>query len=534
MKSTILTCLILILLGTVFVTFVRLSGPEMASKGESLPTEARDAARFRPRRLIFNNDGDDAVLSVRKPNPTPRDLLAVRTLPLKGTHVDSMVYCTTRGTFDLFTHQTRIGKMDFRQEGGSRHFSNVFPPFLEQGTDPLNVMIDYSRENGTEIWWGMRMNDTHDASNPLIVSRFKEEHPELLFGTVAEPPPRGLWSAVDYGRREVRDFAFRIIAEVIDQYDIDGVQLDFWRHPMLFRKSGWNQPLLQEDLDLMTELISRVRAKLDEKSRERGRYLLLGIKVPDSVDYCRAIGIDLERWMKENFVDLVMFGGYFQLNPWKESVALAKRYQIPVYACLAENRVRDPIAKKERASIEALRARALAAWAAGVDGIEMFNHFNTSSPLWSELGDPALLRLLPKTYFASVQGGTYMGFRSFVPSRPFLNASTINPSEPEPVSVGESRSYLMEIGDDLTTETGLKGTLWVKLERIPDGNTCQIRWNDSIIPMTPSGDRWLVGHLDPAMVTPGTHTVTVAADRAEALVVEDVAVKIEKISHQTP
>src|SRR4030095_13827634 len=115
------------------------------------------------------------------------------------------------------------------------------------------------------------------------------------------------------------------------------------------------------------------------------------------------IGLDLDRWLAEGLVDFYVPGGYFQLSPWHESVALARRHGVKIYACLPESRVREAVGAKERASIESLRGRALAAWSAGVDGIEMFNHFDPASPLWRELGDPALLRTLPKMYFASVQ-----------------------------------------------------------------------------------------------------------------------------------
>ena len=67
--------------------------------------------------------------------------------------------------------------------------------------------------------------------------------------------------------------------------------------------------------------------------------LLISVRVPDSVGFCRAIGLDLERWLAEDLIDMLVVGGYFRLQPWEESVALGHRYGVPVYAGLSESRV---------------------------------------------------------------------------------------------------------------------------------------------------------------------------------------------------
>jgi len=49
-----------------------------------------EKAVHRRRRILFNNDGDDALYSARE--PTPQGLLEVRTTPVLGTHVDTISY----------------------------------------------------------------------------------------------------------------------------------------------------------------------------------------------------------------------------------------------------------------------------------------------------------------------------------------------------------------------------------------------------------------------------------------------------------
>ena len=72
--------------------------------------------------------------------------------------------------------------------------ANITPSLIAQGTDPLEVMIDFCRKNNLEIFWGMRMNDTHDTSNPLLRPRWKVDHPDYLMGTEDRPPKRGGWN----------------------------------------------------------------------------------------------------------------------------------------------------------------------------------------------------------------------------------------------------------------------------------------------------------------------------------------------------
>jgi hypothetical protein len=78
---------------------------------------------------------------------------------------------------------------------------------------------------------------------------------------------------------------------------------------------------------------------------------------------------------------------------------------VPVYACLAESRLNDTDGAIEplRQTVETYRGRALNAWQDGVDGIYVFNLFNPHTPVWREVGDPAILNNLNRIYFASVR-----------------------------------------------------------------------------------------------------------------------------------
>ncbi|NLE36829.1 MAG: hypothetical protein GX621_02260, partial [Pirellulaceae bacterium] len=155
---------------------------------EALRT-AREAAKLRERKLMFNNDGGDVLNGVEH---TPQALLDVQTSGLAGTQVDSIFYTTRSSGFGLFTHNTQVGEI-FTSTGG-RYYNNMTQSLIDQGTDVLKVMSGFARQNDMEIFWSMRMNDTHDASGDSALYAFpqlKKDHPEWLMGTSTNRPAYG-------------------------------------------------------------------------------------------------------------------------------------------------------------------------------------------------------------------------------------------------------------------------------------------------------------------------------------------------------
>ncbi len=61
----------------------------------------------RRRRIIFNNDGGDAVKCSKETLSSPEDFLQIRTTPLTETHVDTVSYCS--GIFGSCRHNTQVG-----------------------------------------------------------------------------------------------------------------------------------------------------------------------------------------------------------------------------------------------------------------------------------------------------------------------------------------------------------------------------------------------------------------------------------------
>ena len=480
--------------------------------------EWRRSAVNRSRRIIFNNDGCEIFLIKQ---PTREAFLNSRTTPLIGTQVDSLFYCTTQG-FGMFTHLTKAGQMFTLREGrygpGAVN-DNQMPAMITAGIDPFQTVIDFARKRGIEVFCSFRMNDNHDGSSadygPLRfnANAVKTAHPDYLLGARGVSLKHGSWSAVDYGRAEVRELMLSYVEEVCRNYDVDGVELDFFRHPVFFKTTTRGEIATDGELAAMTDLVRRIRRVADEVGRKRGRPLLIAMRLPDSVDYARTIGLDLERWLADDLVDLLIVSGYFQLNDWNYSVSLARKYGVKVYPSLDEPRLKDNLARIERQAERAYMARAAVAWQAGVDGIYMFNYFSDSNlkfelggSVLRTVGDPHLLAAMDKAYFASARGVGVASFGNY-PLAAFQVVETLNPAAPRIIAPKSQASARVQLGAEIAMEP-FELKLALRFDAVP-ASGITVNLNGRQLQSGHVTGTWLEFPIDRTWVRPGNNQVDV-------------------------
>lgn len=474
---------------------------------------ARKEASHRQRRVIFNNDGNEPIYNCT--DTTAEGLLRHRTSPLLGSHVDSIFYCTWSSGFGMFTHDTKVGYVFKTKE--DLFSKNMITEMLAAGTDPLKVMVDFGKKNNIEIFWSLRMNDTHDAGlsgyGPVMfrANPLKLAHPEWLISAPDKRPKFGGWSAVDFTRPEIRDLVVKYVEEVCQNYDVDGVELDFFRHPVFFKRAAMSGTVCNDDeRAMMTEMMRRVREVTEKAGLKRKRPILVAIRVPDSVSYCRNSGLDVEAWMQKDLVDLLMASGYFQLSNWEESVALGKKYDVRVYPSLDESRVRDAQAKKMRMSAEAYRGRVLAAHQAGMDGAYLFNSFNPNNIIWRELGDPTKLVMQDHDYFASIRGvGAAAG--GALPHQKYQTVATLNPGAKIRIEPGKTAEVNFYSGTDpskLNVAVSPKIDLRLQYDG-GDPKNLRVQFNGEELKGGKQEQNWIEYQVSPNLLSGGQNRVTV-------------------------
>jgi hypothetical protein len=482
----------------------------------------RKAAADRRRRILINNDG--GAVSKRLPEATAQAILDDDTTPLIGTQVDTILYCTKSSGFSIFTHFTKVGQIFTSRE--DIFANNKMEELLKAGIDPLRVMVDFGKQHGIEIFWSMRMNDTHDGSRtsygPVMfgLNKLKQEHPEYLIGTANERPKYGAWTAVDYARPEIRDLAFRYCEEVCRNYDVDGIELDFSRHPVFFKSTARGEHTTDAERAAMTDLMQRIRTMADHIGQKRGRPILIAMRVPDSVEYSRAIGLDLEKWLADDLLDLLVVSSYFQLNDWDYSVRLARKHGVKIYPSLDESRAGDEIGKAARNTPQAYRARAAEVWAAGADGVYVFNAPDEEWPIWREMGDAKTLAKLDKDYFASPRGVVDAAGRN-LPIQPFQKIETLNPKQPKKLSRGKTAAARINIAQDFSADDPPSLKLRLRFNAAPSANDLRATINGHELKLTPSESDWLEGTVLQKDVKSGANQVELTlGPKADAKSVE--------------
>jgi hypothetical protein len=338
---------------------------------------ARRQAAHRRRRVIYNNDGDDIWATGAD---TVERFLAVRHTPLLQTHVDSIYYSTTQ-SFNYFTHETKVAEV-FRSKEGA-YAANNLTKFLEQKTDGLRMSSEFSRKHGLETIWTLRMNDIHDAWTPPFRPKWKRDDPTRVMSTLEKTKHfkdrRRLWSLVDFEHPDVEPRLLAIIEEVLANYPVDGVELDFLRAPFYFRASYEGRPATETQVAILTRLVRSIRKLVLRESIRQGKPFLLTARVPATPKLDRRIGIDVNTWLQEKLIDVMSLGGgYITFDlPIKEMVSLGKKHDVPVYPCLSQSGLmyRPPRGTSTKQPVEAWFGAAARLWQDGADGIYAFNLF---------------------------------------------------------------------------------------------------------------------------------------------------------------
>ena len=357
--------------------------------------------------IIFTDDG--WILSATEPPVTAADLQAK---VVDGYAGIGGAFGWSLGDHEVYQYETERGEI-FGQgrtsfDDGLRSFVHsptpgVMPRIAEniraliaEDGGPMTILTRQSRKAGLPFFPRVRMNSHYDMDpgHPGY-GRFRRERPELMIGRPGESIPEGTieWgikTGLDFTFPEVRAHRLSIVEEVVERFDVDGVELDFMRHPAFFRPDE-----AYGSRYLVTDLVAHARRMLHEAGSRRGRKLRLAVRVPPTLYDSARIGLDVGEWIAEHLVDIVVVGGGFVPfeTPIEEFTAAASGTDCLVYGC-----IEGTVTADERSM------RALAAlWReAGAAGVYLYN-FYTMSAAWNrrttrELTDPTALAGLDRRY----------------------------------------------------------------------------------------------------------------------------------------
>jgi len=264
----------------------------------------------KPYRLIVNDDGGRGIGDCVAPLTPEQFLDALFGIQVAGKPVDALFWCGLRNPCGTARYNTKVGELFCSRRtadmtAGEWTIRTNLLGLISQGHDPLTLICDHCHDLGKDAWLSLRFNDVHHCRTPAHekgaqLSRIYMERPHLRMG-----PGHGwkkeyaerMW---DYLKPEVRDHVYALLREAYLDYDIDGVELDFLRHPYFFPKAK-----VAEGRTVLNGFIERLRNLADEAAEKKGRPQGLAVRVPSYDCACDEVGLDWRTWVREGWVDVL-------------------------------------------------------------------------------------------------------------------------------------------------------------------------------------------------------------------------------------
>ena len=265
-----------------------------------------------------------------------------------GTHIDSIYWSWGEG------HQA-----PYPSEVLPLYDSPGFKKWADDGVNIVQVFLEAAKQRGVESFFSYRINGSDNDLGPVAEIPMKEAHPDWLIH---------LWNANGYWNfaiKGVHEYKLSILSEAAEDYDFDGIELDFARVcPVLPPGHQW------EYRERLTDFIRATRAMLLEVGRKRGRPLLLAARIPENLEGCHFDGIDAETWAREELLDIFVMG----CRSFDVDIPAFRRItegtNIKLYPCIDDHHASDGY---QWPPIEVMRGVAANWYHQGADGVQTFN-----------------------------------------------------------------------------------------------------------------------------------------------------------------
>lgn len=441
-----------------------------------------------------------------------------------GVQVESILWCLDEG--NVAYHPSKVLPV---------HHEESMDPWYDAGVDAYQVMVDETHRRGLEALFAYRINGFDRGVDDVPFAQpVKEAHPEWLIpgGWI----PTGMWNFAEPG---VHEYKTAILREVVEKYDFDGVCLDFARHPP-------NLPVGHqwEYREGMTQFMRRVRGMLQEVAHTRGRPLLLSARVPATVPGCHYDGLDVETWIRENLIDLIMPGVRAIDVDLEHFRRLTQGTHVRLYPSIDDAHAPDGY---QGPYIEFFRGLCASWYRRGADGIVAWNVWDVTpeaaaaaglgpvhaadNQLFLEVGDPEALRLKDKCFVIPRRYGA--GWEDRWDSYQNMNHQAPLPA---PLAGGQTATWLeLYVADDVAADAAQVESIELRilLSGMTGADSVEAKLNGILLPAPTRGDEWQVFHPRPQQFAVGENLITLRlSDPDRVATIEKVEVHVAYRSPQ--
>jgi hypothetical protein len=394
-----------------------------------------------------------------------------------GSQVTGVVWCFDEG--NLAWYPSKVLPMTK---------SPAVKKWLDAGVDFVKAMVAETHKRKLECFWAYRVNgyDTEwdrQKNRSSFIQPMKAQHPDWLISGGAFFN-NSHWN---YAIPGVHDYKVAILRELAENYDFDGIDLDFTRGPP-------HLPIGQAWLhrDAMTDFIRRARQTFQEVARKRGRPLLLSVRVSETVPGCNYDGLDVETWARENLVDIFFLGSRSLDVDLAGFRRIVQGHNIKLIPSLDDYHTTDGYGRPtegRHTPIEFYRGVYGNWWQQGADAVQTFNFHHTTPKdpnfqpqqqrAYHEIGDPKVMQFRDKMFVVQRRygGDAPKTWNWYVHTNPQGALPAIVPAD------GLPSIQTLYVCDDLAAAGGrLKGVqLRLRLSGEPAPDAVEVKLNGVLL-----------------------------------------------------
>ncbi len=177
---------------------------------------------------------------------------------------------------------------------------------IERGMDPLRVVCEHAHQRGFQFLPHLLLNMLHTPPGRVTNTRvadFTTQHPEWQVGPEPDYPEavHDIPNRLSYAVPQVRANRLAVVRELVTNYPTDGIEINFDDYaPFIARHE------VAEHTQTMTDWVREIRAVCDQAASAQGRRKRLVVRIVGTLAGNKAMGLDLESWIREELIDSVI------------------------------------------------------------------------------------------------------------------------------------------------------------------------------------------------------------------------------------
>lgn len=337
----------------------------------------------------------------------------------------------------------------------------------------------------------------------------------------------------NFAAQGVRDYKLKVLREIAENYDFDGIEIDFARNSPIF------QPGYQwENRHKLTNFMRSVRTVFLEVAKNRGRPLLFGVRVPENLVGCHFDGLDVETWARDQIVDIFAIGCRSMDVDLPAFRRITAGTSIKLYPCLDFVHYSDSYDPGDTTANGTKVAYGAFAnwWHQQPDGVYTFN-FTYHGQQWAmyrHIGSQETLRYTDKMFVVQRRGGGHSPILTPYPndwSTPRLAYANTNMHGHLPVPLDNAAKadnlMIVYVADDVNAASDRLKSVKLRVA-LSKPATIEARLNGALLAAPKIEGEWSEFPTQPQNFSVGENLVTIRFTQPRPNAEDDVLVeKIE-------